>query len=190
MDKEYLNAAVTFLVGLVALVVYLLQKRTELQNAAIIIVMDVRHAETVVHSILEQGQVTNRTGIVLRENNWSKYKHLFAGKLSTDDFAAFNRFFDSCAEMTEARGRMGEVFYAALDEKSRLLQEKLYDVAEEEPAARQKVMQKLFDKINAETFLFNPSEPMERVLKGLQTMGRLSTTPGFEKLKKIGGNQL
>jgi hypothetical protein len=190
LDKDTLNAVVTFLVGLLALVVYLLQKRTELQNAAIILVMDVRHAETIVHTILEHGQITNRTGIVLRENNWSKYKHLFAGKFSSDDFAAFNRFFDSCIEMTEARGRMGDVFYAALDEKSRLLQQKLYDVLEVEPTARRAEMKVLYDKINENTFIFSPDEPMDRVLKSLQTMGRLSTTPGFEKLKRIGGNRL
>jgi len=108
MSPDIINSIVTFLVGFVAIGVYWLTKRAERRNAATIVVMDIRHAEQVVLSILEKGIVDKSLKNILYENNWGKYKHLFATEFSYDDFAAFNRFFDACIEIAEARMRMGE----------------------------------------------------------------------------------
>ena len=102
MSADIINSVVTGIVGLVAFVVYWLQKREIKRNAATIVVMDIRHAEQVVQSILEKGMVDRFLKNILSENNWAKYKHLFASDLSSDDFAAFNRFFDSCVDISDA----------------------------------------------------------------------------------------
>ena len=106
MIENYINGIVTFGVGLVALLVYWLSKRTERKNAATVIVMDIRCAEQVVLSILEKNSIDRYAKEILIENNWSKFKHLFFSALSYDDFTAFNRFFDSCIEISDARKRM------------------------------------------------------------------------------------
>lgn len=187
MTSELINSVVTFVVGLVALVVYALTKRHEKRNAATIIIMDIRHAEQVVLSVLEKGTIDRSIKNILSENNWAKYKHLFASDFSYDDFAAFNRFFDSCAEIADARKRMSEVFYASLNEKAAILQRKIFEIENLDNPDGQNRKQRLINEINEEAYMFDPHEPKSRILQGLQLMGRLSNTVAFEKLKRRAG---
>ncbi|PKD38009.1 hypothetical protein CWO84_22450 [Methylomonas sp. Kb3] len=187
MNPELINAAVTFAVGLIALIVYGLKKRAEKRNAATIVVMDIRHAEQVVISILEKQVVDRTLKDILLENNWAKYKHLFASDFSHDDFAAFNRFFVACTEIADARRRMLEVFYSNLNSKASVIQQKILEIDNLMSPEGQAKKQELIAAINAEDFVFEPNEPRTRILSSLQLMGRLSNTIAFEKLKKLGG---
>lgn len=187
MSPELLNAAVTFVVGLIAFVVYWLTKRAEKKNAATIVVMDIRHAEQVVLSLLEKQVVDRTLKDILLENNWAKYKHLFASDFSHDDFAAFNRFFVACTEIADARRRMLEIFYANLNAKASIAQQKLLEIDNPLSPEGQAKKQQLIAAINTEDFVFEPNEPRARILSSLQLMGRLSNTIAFEKLKKLGG---
>ncbi|MES2257241.1 MAG: hypothetical protein V4724_01925 [Pseudomonadota bacterium] len=182
---EYLNAAVTFIVGLIAFAIYWLQKLHERQNAATIVLADIRHAEQVVLTILERRQIDVWMKDVLKENNWSRYKHLFARVFSSDDLSAFNRFFDSCTEMSDARRRMRELHYAALDEKCRIMQQQLSTLDELPAMELDEKVNNIVNRINRNLPLFTPDEPKERLFLNLQQMGRLSNTTGFEKLKKL-----
>ncbi len=187
MNPEYLNAAVTLTVGLIALAVYGLTKKSERQNAAMIILMDIRHAEQVVLSILEKGLVDRTMRPILSDNNWGKYKHLFAKRFSSDDFAAFNRFFDACVEIEDARRKMVDVFYSNLHAKASNSQERLLALAEREQDAAKSSRTKLIEMIASEIYVYEPQEPRDRILKALQLVGRLSNTIAFEKLKKSSG---
>jgi hypothetical protein len=181
------NGVITLFVGGVALLVYWLSKRNEKRNAATIIIMDVRHAESVVTSILERGFVDKDTKDVLTENNWKKYKHLFASDFSQDDFVSFNRFFESCAEMSDARNRLKEIFYSGLNAKAVIMQEKVLSISELESVEGKAERDKIISQINKEFCVFDPSEPRDRIMKSLQLMGRLSNTVAFEKLKSKAG---
>lgn len=187
MSPDHLNAAVTFIVGLIALVVYWLTKRAEKKNAATIVVMDIRHAEQVVLLILEKQMVDITIKEILSENNWAKYKHLFASDFSHDDFAAFNRFFVACTEISDARRRMFEIFYANLNAKASITQQKLIEIENPLSPEGQAKRQQIINTINTEEFVYQPNEPLNRILSSLPLMGRLSNTIAFEKLKKLGG---
>ena len=187
MAPEMINSIVTFIVGLVALVVYWLTKRAEKRAAATIIVMDIRHAEQVVLSILEKGAVDRVMKNILYENNWVKYKHLFASDFSQDDFSAFNRFFESCVEIAEARKRMVDVFYANINAKVDVMHQKIFEIENLLSVDGQAKKEEIIKKINLEEEFFDPDEPKRRILHNLQLMGRLSNTVAFEKLKKIAG---
>lgn len=187
MNPEYLNSIVTFIVGLVALVVYWLKKRSDKRNAATIVIMDIRHAEQVVLSILEKGVVDTFVKNILVENNWEKYKHLFAGNFSQDDFSAFNRFFGACLEISEARERMLEVFNAGLCAKAEISQRLLLETDFADTPEGKENRERIIKKICSETWNFDPDDPKTRIFKSLQLMGRLSNTVAFEKLKRISG---
>ena len=181
---------VGFIAPFIALYVYKETKRNEKKNAATIVVMDIRHAEQVVLSILEKNTVDMWTKEVLFENNWSKYKHLFVSDFSYDDFAMINQFFDSCMEMSHARRRLREIFSANLDEKARIFQQKILNVESPESASGQILKQQIIDKINRETKTFDPDEPKTRILQNLNVMRLLSGTVAFEKLRKLAGSKL
>ena len=82
---------------------------------------------------------------------------------------------------------MNEVFYASLNAKTSIAQQKILDIQNISSPEGQQEKQKIIAAINAEEFVFEPNEPKERVFRSLQLMGRLSNTVAFEKLKKIGG---
>ena len=189
MDIGLINSAVTLFVGCVALYVYWLNKKHEKASAATIIIMDIRHAENVVQSILEKNQIDISTNDVLSENNWSKYKHLFANNFSQDDFAAFNRFFESCVEMSDARMRLREVFYTSINAKAQLTQEKIHSIENLSSPEGQQKADIIFDEICNGHRLFEPNEPKDRMMRNLQMMGRLSNTSSFDKLKKYSGSK-
>lgn len=189
MDPEYFNSAMTFLVGLIALVVYRLGKMHEKSNAATIVIMDIRHAEQVVQSILEKGNVDTSLKNILVANNWEKYKHLFANNFSQDDFSAFDKFFGACSEICEARNNMLSVFYAGLTAKAEIAQKMILEVASPNTPEGQARRTEIINNINNEVWNFEPDDPKARIFRSLQLMGRLSNTIAFEKLKKISGMQ-
>lgn len=182
---ELINGGITLVAGGFAYMVYYLKKSSEKRNAAIIVLMDIRHAEQIVQSILEKGAVDINLKNILLENNWGKYKHLFASDFSYDDFAAFNRYFDSCVEISDARQRIMEVFLANLTAKASVAQQKLLDISNgDTPGGREKREAEI-KKINAESFTFAPDEPTVKIFQSVQLMGRLSNTVAFEKLRRL-----
>lgn len=187
MNPDIINGAVTFVVGFVAVGVYWLTKRSEKRAAATIVIMDIRHAEQVVLSILEKGMVDRTMKNILHDNNWAKYKHLFAENFSQDDFAAFNRFFEACVEIADARKRMVDVFYSNVTAKAEIMHQKIFSIDDLLSPEGQLKKQKILHEINTDESFFDPNEPKSRILHNLQLMGRLSNTVAFEKLKAIAG---
>lgn len=184
--ENFKNLA-TPIVGTVALVVYWLNKRSDKRNAATIVLMDIRHAEQVVQSILEKGAVDTLVKNIISENNCSKYKHLFASDFSQDDFLAFNRFFESCVDISEARTRMLDIFNSGLRAKAEKLQQMILSIDNPGSNEAQEKRQELISNANKETYIFDPDDPKIRIYRSLQLMGRLSNTIAFEKLKAISG---
>lgn len=182
--SPFLNVIVTLVAGLVALVVYILAKRSEKQSAATILLMDIRNAENIVVGILDKG-LDYWTKEVLVENNWNKYKHLFVGSFSNDEILAFNRFFDSCDEMSDARKRMRNLFYVTLETRAELMQQKIFEIDNLLSSEGQNKKATLVNMINTEPEMYHPSEPKDRFMKNLQLMGVLSNSTGFKKLKKF-----
>ncbi|MEZ9706439.1 hypothetical protein AB4308_18715 [Vibrio breoganii] len=186
--SSLLNVIVTLVAGITALGVYLLSKAHERKSAATILLMDIRNAESVVLTIKDKG-LDLWTKEILTDNNWDKFKHLFVGKFSNDEIAAFNRFFDSCSEMKDARTRMRDLFYTTLTAKAELYQQKVYEIEDlNTPQGRQK-QQQLFQNINGDFGVFDADEPKQRLLKNLELMGNLSNSSGFMKLKKSAGEK-
>ena len=187
LDPAIINSFVTLLVGTIAFIVYKLQKQHEKKSAASIIVIDIRHAEKIVLSILERGFVDVETKDVLIENNWSKYKHLFAQDFSEDDFSSFNNFFDSCIEMSDARKRIRDTFYINVNAKAEILQQKIFNIENLNTEDGQKKKVEIINTLNNESSLFEPTEPKNRMFKNLQLMGNLTKSHAFVKLKKKAG---
>lgn len=181
------NAIVTLLVGSVAILVYGLSKRAERRNAATIIIMDIRHAEQVVMSVLEKDRIDRSMRRIIMENNWVKYKHLFASTFSSDDFSAFNRFFYACVEIAESRERMMSVFEENVRAKSQFIQNEILSIEDPSSSEGQQKRHDIIKQVEAEIYVFEPNEPKLRIRHNLQMMGRLSTTVAFDKLRKIAG---
>ncbi len=188
MTPDYLSSVVTIVVGLFAFGIYQLGKRHERKAAATILMLDIRQAEQAVLFLLEKNVIDKNMKPVLHENNWAKYKHLFASDFNTDDLSVLNRFFDSCLEIAEARRRMNEVFYASVLAKAELIQQKIFEIDDLETPAGQAARIKVIERFNKETFAFNPEDPIKTIMQHLAIMGRPSEAPVFAKIAQIAGS--
>lgn len=182
--SDLFSGGVTFVVGLFAFLVYWLQKRAEKRSAAIVLIMDIRHTEQVISSVLERNTfdiwMGNPVGLV----NWEKSKHLFASDLSSDEFSAFNRFFLAAGEISQAREDMRRVFMAGLEAKAAAVQERLCAL-NCESTNYDDDRKVIIETSSRENYMFDPDEPKNRLVRSLQSMGRLSNNHGFIKLKRI-----
>jgi hypothetical protein len=182
----WVNGLVTLVVGLVALVVYGLQRRAERRGAAIILIMDIRHAERVIGDVLQRNTFDRYMGNIQGAKNWDANKHFFVSALSTDDLVAFNKFFLACSEISDARVDMRSCFMASVNAKAVVAQELLCRLnANNQNYQEQRAA--IIQVVESDSYFFNPGDPITRVVQSIQVMGRLTHTIGFRKLKKIAG---
>lgn len=177
------------LVGLTVLVVYWLTKRGERRDAANILMMDIVRAEEVVLLVREKNMLDKAQKTILTENNWMKYRHLFISKLSYLEVVAFNRFFDACIAIDEAKKRMDTIFDAGLVAKATIVQEKIFSIQDLSTPEGQSEKQRYITQVDQETHMFIPLEPREIMIRNINSMGNLANTPAFEKLQKIGARR-
>ncbi|WP_414156538.1 hypothetical protein [Pseudomonas sp. BNK-30] len=182
--SDIITGIVTFVVGMVALIVYWMQKRSEKEAAATILVMDIRHTEQVISAVLERNAFDNAMGRPVGFNNWEKYKHYFAKDLSSDEFSAFNRFFFACGEIAGARDDMRRIFMSGLEAKGAAIQALLCDLDSTSPDYQKKRVE-IINTSGNELYVFDPQEPKDRIVRSIQVMGRLTQNSGFVKLKKV-----
>lgn len=180
------SGVVTFVVGLFAFLVYWMQKRSEKRSAATVLIMDIRHTEQVISSALERNTfdiwMGNPVGLV----NWDMTKHLFTSDFSSDEFAAFNKFFLAAGDISAAREDMRKIFMSGLEAKAAAVQSQLcaLDCNAEDYVEKRQI---IIDSSSKEFHMFDPDEPKARLVRSLQNMGRLTSNLGFVKLKKIAG---
>jgi hypothetical protein len=183
---SWVNGAVTVIVGLVALLVFKLQQYERRKSAAIILIMDIRHAEQVIGEVLHRNSFDRFMGNIHGAKNWEQNKHLFVSDLSTDDLSHFNKFFLACSEISEARTDMRSSFMTNINAKATVVQELLCRLDANSESYHQE-RSVIIQRIEAENYFFNPGDPVDRVIRSIQVMGRLTQTNGFARLKSIAG---
>ena len=143
----------TILTGAVAIYLYKRQIAHEKRNAAIMLILEIRQAEQKVSTILH-------TKIIKMEKipftgNWDKYKHFFSSDLSYDDFALFNRFFESILNISDASQKMIDIHYAGLIAKAEITQDLLLRISKNTEEEYKIEREKIITLINKEEFLFH-----------------------------------
>ena len=98
----------TIMVGLVAIIIYKIQKRDEKKNAAILIVTQIDDLKDKISQIVEltTNNQLNAAGIyetldILEENQWNKYKHLFVGSIDIKSLKIINDFYEGVSLIRE-----------------------------------------------------------------------------------------
>lgn len=102
--EAYITAAVTFIVGLVALEVYRKQKRDNKKTAARILLIEIENAERQLTIISENGEVQNLAEnlYLMPSSSWEKYRHLFAQDLTPREWDTITNFYNKCQQFDEA----------------------------------------------------------------------------------------
>jgi len=184
MDIAFLGPTVTLVVGSFAVILYILNKRSEKRNAAAIIVMDVRHAESLITQLKQAGYLNGKIRKLSPYDNWNKYKHLFVSEISSDDFYSITEFFAYCSDIDESQNRVSNLFDQNLIAKIKFAQEKILSLNPETPNF-QTERDKIIVNIDKEVWAFDPIQPKEIIVKNITNITKISNTLGFHKIRKI-----
>lgn len=105
--KEWDNILL-ILTGFLAFAVYFLQKKAEKRNAAILVLSQINELKEKISKVTEiiSGNQLNLTEIyetldILNDNQWNKYKHLFASKIDSNSIRIIDRFYESVSLIRE-----------------------------------------------------------------------------------------
>ena len=82
--KLVLSPAITFLVGVLAYLIYRIQKRDNRRDAARIIIQEIRRAEDIIADYKHTGSYQFAKKIIAT-NSWTKNIHYFVGDLTNDE---------------------------------------------------------------------------------------------------------
>jgi len=180
------NSFITFAVGLVAYVVYLLSKRTEKSNAATILLMEIRNAESTAYELsktIDNNYIDVRP-LMPGDENWKKYQHLFASILNQDELVALNNFFECSNAIAICQKVRTEVLYTSFRAKAEVMQQVILtpDFLGKENIDKKN---KYLNEAGAESYTFTPDDPKIKMKRALSELGKLSTSTVFLTLRSI-----
>ncbi len=96
------------IVGGIALLVYVLQKRDEKKNAATLVVTQIESLKEKIENVVEiiSNNKLNATSIyetldILDDNQWNKYKHIFVGDIDANSLRTIDSFYGDVALIRE-----------------------------------------------------------------------------------------
>lgn len=95
------------LVGLSAFGVYFAQKRDQMRSAATLLKGQIDNIEKSVTLLYNDSDLGNasvyKLKVILQENMWEKYRHLFVKKMTKSEIDLVQSFFDSAEQIEKAR---------------------------------------------------------------------------------------
>lgn len=202
--SPFFEGIATLATGLIAIFVYLSQKKSEKINAAVSIIFEIRNAESKVNIISEKINSSSMNDLppVLPVNNWKKYSHLFAKDFDEDEFRMINTFYNSCEQIEDLVTRQNNFLWIATEEKGKVMQNllgKIHTQLQEEIAnagnddAKKKSATDKFNsmrmgitkKYGDEDYFFTPNKTLSGLKFAVDHLPRITATTAGAKLKKL-----
>lgn len=123
-----INPLITFIAGLVALIVYLWQKQDKKSDGAAIVLMEIRLAEKGIEIIKRSGSINpNVYNPLLISNHWIEYSHLFVKNLDQNEMDAINNFYNDCITIDKSIEQLS--ISKQLEQKSKAIHDSLSKIA-------------------------------------------------------------
>ena len=172
----------------VAVLLYNVKVKRDKKNAAIILLMEIRNAEKSISVIRESGTVTETT-FVMPASSWNKFQHYFVSDFDSDELDLLSHFYNLCIVIQKEVDRMKDQLPTSNQEKIKITQQKLLDLAEKYAGDEEKYLQArkaiLYDRFFLENEWFKPKLPEDRVIQHLISINSVLTTTCGQKLKKL-----
>ena len=176
----------TILTGTVAIGIFIRRRMQEKRDAARIILMEIRNAESKIKEIRSSATITDFTS-VLPNNSWPNYSHLFAQDLDRDELDLVNSFFSRSTLVEREVNKFTNSLTIAMEEKEKLLQAKLIELANEGKTSEEYETKKnkLLEIAHNEGYYFSPTAPLNKITGYLQDFPLITSSNIGRKLKKI-----
>lgn len=190
----YFDGIATLLTGGVAIGVFYWQKREKRMQAARILLLEIRNAEKTISEI-KNSQAVTESSFILPVNSWQKLQNLFITDFDNDELATLNDFYNLCSLAQKEVDRINSFLPMAIEEKIRLTQQKLLELAEKHKTEgntfgkgsnylkeKEEILNAIFYN---EADWFSPKMPASKLVSYLQNIRYITTSSCGQKLKKI-----
>lgn len=204
LNSNFLQSAITFIVGLFALLIYRRQKRDQKKAAASSIYLEIQHIESCIPKLKE---ATRRGSLnldlnIIRENSWPKYSHLFSSDFDKDEWITITDFYQNAKVLEDSVRASAASFDDDIRQirynKQRMFAEitkDFLDSASDGDAEsqlktynqRMEIFDKLYMSRQEDFAAYTPMKYMNDAKKALEDMEKLSITSIGSKFKSIIG---
>lgn len=186
ISDGYVAGIVTAAVGFVAYLVYFLGKLNAVQDAAKVLILEIRNAEAAVQEIrtIKTEEAWYRVSWVA--SSWSGSRHLLVGELNSDDFATLERFFYSWDGLIRARNDFRAYVEQAVLGKSSAAAAEIIKL--DRAAADFDIQHKnVRDRVEQDNWLFHPDTITKPAGYFADSFQMISGTTAFARLRKLAG---
>lgn len=204
LNSNFLQSAITFVVGLFAFLIYRRQKRDQKKAAASAIYLEIQHIESCIPKLKE---ATRRGSLnldlnIIRENSWPAYSHLFSSDFDKDEWITITDFYQNAKVLEDSVRASAASFDDDIRQirynKQRMFAEitkDFLDTASDGDAEsqiktynqRMEVFDKLYMSRQEDFAAYTPVKYMNDAKKALEDMEKLSITSIGSKFKNIIG---
>jgi hypothetical protein len=104
LDSNFLSSIITLGVGFFAFRIYKKQKDDKKQDAANIVLQEIRNAEAQLiqaKEIIARDKVIPESIVAMNTRSWSKYGYLFIRDLTSEEWQFVDNFYEKCAQFDE-----------------------------------------------------------------------------------------
>lgn len=178
------------IVGLSAFVIYFWQKRDEKRAAATLVKGQIDLIEERVCILKNDHQLGNisvyHSKIILQENLWEKYKHLFIKNLKKSDAEIIQKFFDSAEQIEQARSDIVKMLKVAWEQKARVEIENVGMLMKENFTMDQALplIQQFQQSYHPFDIGYVPDMVINTLVKQLNDINMLSGTTAYQKIQQ------
>lgn len=204
LNSNFLQSAITFIVGLFALLIYRRQKRDQKKAAASSIYLEIQHIESCIPKLKE---ATRRGSLnldlnIIRENSWPTYSHLFSNDFDKDEWITITDFYQNAKVLEDSVRASAASFDDDIRQirynKQRMFAEITKDFIDNPPDGdaesqiknynqRIEFFDKLYMSRQEDFAAYTPVKYMNDAKKALEDMEKLSITSIGSKFKDIIG---
>lgn len=186
LKYDLFSALSTFVVGSIAILLYVKQRKDQKRDAANVIIAEIRQAERLINQFKKNGISNDISYQLLPSNNWTKYNYLFINDLDQDEIEQINNFYSQCIVLDKEIDQIN--ISHELKNKSLAMHNYISLIAKESMGNEEifKTNKENYIKLmNKDIFTFRPEAPLVSIAKALNNIDLITTSSIGAKLKKI-----
>lgn len=185
---EYWSDLLVAVVGLSAFGVYFFEKRDRLRIAATLVQGQIDSIEKHISALKNEQQLGNiavyHTQIILKDNLWEQYKHLFVKLLNSSEYDLIQAFYDNAEKLERSRLEIIGTITTAWRDKSTVEHQVLADIIRKTPNDWENELISFQSKFRPVDMVFTPDIAINALTKSIDNFYPVSGTTAYQKIQK------